>query len=177
MKDNDILDEPGPVEDDGDIINRRKLLDNKLSNYKQKNLRKRLPSVDIAAQELEFKKNILQQLEDLEKAMQDSLEKMSDNMDKLPGAILTGFSMLRQVMTPQLVALPLQQRGYQACPSTTPHNGYFQPAALTSPTCHQGQTCQMQIYQNQIMVISTAFDCMQYYTLCNIYKVGDSDSH
>ena len=39
-KDNDILDEPGPVEDDGDIINRRKLLDNKLSNYKQKNLRK-----------------------------------------------------------------------------------------------------------------------------------------
>ena len=104
-----------------------------MSNYKQKNLRKRLPSVDIAAQELEFKKNILQQLEDSEKAMQDSLEKMSDNMDKLSGAILTGFSMLRQVMTPQPVALPPQQPGYQARPPTTPHDGYFQPTYNLQP--------------------------------------------
>ena len=86
---------------EGDIAKRRQLLDEKLSNYKQKNLRKRLPAADIATQDLQFKKSILQQLEDSDRAMQVSIDKMSSNMDKLSGAILSGFSMLRQVMSSQ----------------------------------------------------------------------------
>ena len=58
---------------------------------------------------------------------------MSDNMDKLSGAILTGLSMLKQVMMLQPVALPPQQPGYHACPPTTPHNGYFQPTYNLQP--------------------------------------------
>ena len=64
-------DTPGPspcssVESD-ETAKRRKLVDSKLSNYKQKNLRKKLPAPDFVAEEREFKKKMLQQLEDSER--------------------------------------------------------------------------------------------------------------
>ena len=60
-KTTDAEDLPGPSTAQAQVQDSalRKLLDDKLSNYKQKNLRKRLPASDVAAEEREFKKKVL----------------------------------------------------------------------------------------------------------------------
>ena len=107
-------DTPGPShvpDESGETAKRRKLLDSKLSNYKQKTSRKKLPVADT--EEREFRSSILQQLEESDKAFTDSIQKMSNNMEKLSGAILSGFSMLQQVMIqppPSMQPLPHPQQ-------------------------------------------------------------------
>ena len=75
----------------------RKLLDEKLSTYKQKNLRKRLPAAD-SAETIEFKKKMMQQLEDSDGKFHESMQQMSSNLDKFSGAILSGFTLLKQTL-------------------------------------------------------------------------------
>ena len=46
----------------------RKLLDNKLSNYKQNNLKKRLPASETAAEEFALRRKMMKYLENTDKA-------------------------------------------------------------------------------------------------------------
>lgn len=87
--------------DDGkhDRAKMRKLLDDKLSNYKQNNLKKRLPS-EAAAEDLELKRRIAKQMEDSDRAFEEHMSKMSSNMDKLVGAISMGFTMMQRMLQP-----------------------------------------------------------------------------
>ena len=119
----DVEDLPGPSTAQAqvqDSTRARKLLDDKLSNYKQKNLRKRLPASDFAAEEREFKKKVLQQMEGMDKAFEENMAKLSGNMDKLSGALISCFGMLKD-------ALDKPQQGHQV----PPHHPYqpYQPYA------------------------------------------------
>ena len=89
----------------------RKLLDEKLSTYKQKNLGKRLPAAD-SAENMEFRKKMMQQLEDSDEKFHESMQQMSSNLDKLSGAILSGFTLLKQTL-PQSQGVP-QHSTYQS---------------------------------------------------------------
>jgi hypothetical protein len=83
----------------------RKLLDDKLMNYKQKNLRKRLPS-DTAAEELELKKKMMHQMDCMDKSFHENMSKLSGTMDKLSGAIISGFSILKDLLERPQVQQP-----------------------------------------------------------------------
>jgi hypothetical protein len=71
----------------------------KLSNYKQNNLKKKLPS-EVAAEDLELKRTIAKQMEDSDRAFEEHMSKMSNNMDKLVGAISLGFTKMQRMLQP-----------------------------------------------------------------------------
>ena len=83
-----------------DRVKIRKLLDSKLSNYKQNNLKKRLPASESAAEELHLRQKMVKQMEESDKAFEKNLSRLSGNLEKLTGAITVGFGLLEKMLSP-----------------------------------------------------------------------------
>ena len=88
------------------VQQRRALLDNRLSQYKQAKLKRKLP-LDVqllgcAREELEVKKRLVEQLDQMDKQHTEQVEKLSDNMDKLTNSLADGFNLLKQLLQPQI---------------------------------------------------------------------------
>ena len=81
---------------------RRNLLDNKLNNYKQEKLKRKLPQdgqlLEYAKEDIKMKKWLVNHIE---KHYQDNMAKMSANMEKLSFNIGAGFSILQGLLVPQ----------------------------------------------------------------------------
>ena len=84
---------------------RRNLLDNKLNNYKQEKLKRKLPQdgqlLEYAKEDIEMKKRLVNHIEKIEEHYQDNMVKMSANMEKLSFNIGAGFSILQGLLVPQ----------------------------------------------------------------------------
>ena len=84
---------------------RRNLLDNKLNNYKQEKLKRKLPKygqlLEYAKEDIEMKKRLVNHIEIMEEHYQDNMAKMSTNMEKLSYSIGAGFSILPGLLVPQ----------------------------------------------------------------------------
>lgn len=141
---------PGPSgyvpEESGEAAKRRKLLDDKLSNYKQRKLAKKI-ATDSIAEDRDFRKDVLQQLKESDRSFENNMKKMSDTMEKLSGAILSGFNMLQQVvLQPQA---PIQSQPHIAHrvlgpPSLhLPHSQHSLPHGHQQPGYHHPYTTQV----------------------------------
>ena len=95
------------------VKQRRNLLDNKLNNYKQEKLKRKLSKygqlLEYAKEDIEMKKRLMNHIEKIEEHYQDNMEKMSTNMEKLSYSIGAGFSILPGLLVPQQNMLSQQQ--------------------------------------------------------------------
>ena len=95
------------------VKQRRNLLDNKLNNYKQEKLKRKLPQdgqlLEYAKEDIEMKKRLVNHIEIMEEHYQDNMAKMSANMEKLSYSIGAGFSILPGLLVPQQNMLSQQQ--------------------------------------------------------------------
>ena len=84
---------------------RRNLLDNKLNNYKQEKLKRKLPQdgqlLEYAKEDIEMKKRLVNHIEKIEEHYQDNMAKMSANIETLSFNIGAGFSILQGLLVPQ----------------------------------------------------------------------------
>ena len=55
-----------------------------------------------AKEELELKKHLVEQLDQMDKQHTENVTKFSDNMDKLTNCISDGFGLLKQLLQPQM---------------------------------------------------------------------------
>ena len=87
------------------VKQRRNLLDNKLNNYKQEKLKRKLSQdgqlLEYAKEDIEMKKRLVNHIEIMEEHYQDNMAKMSANMEKLSYSIGAGFSILPGLLVPQ----------------------------------------------------------------------------
>ena len=87
------------------VQQRRQLLDTKLDNYRQEKLKRKLPIdaqlVSCAREELEVKKRLVEQIDQMDKQYAKSMAKMSQNMEKLTNCVADGFTLLKTFMLPQ----------------------------------------------------------------------------
>ena len=99
------------------VQQRRALLDNKLSNYKQEKLKRKLPMdsqlVDCAKEDIAVKKRLLDQMDRMDQQYSDNMSKLSSTMDRLTDSIADGFSLLRGLLLPQQSVFPPQQPMYR----------------------------------------------------------------
>lgn len=84
---------------------RREFLDDKLKNYKQEKLKRKLP-VDTqllccAKEELQIKKRLVEQMDDMDRKYAENMERMSRNMEKLSESIANGFVLLNRMLMVQ----------------------------------------------------------------------------
>ena len=87
------------------VKQRRNLLDNKLNNYKQEKLKRKLPQdgqlLEYAKEDIEMKRRLVNHIEIMEEHYQDNIAKMSANMEKLSYNIGAEFSILQGLLVPQ----------------------------------------------------------------------------
>ena len=95
------------------VKQRRNLLDNKLNNYKQEKLKRKLSKygqlLEYTKEDIEMKKRLMNHIEKIEEHYQDNMAKMSTNMEKLSYSIGAGFSILPGLLVPQQNMLSQQQ--------------------------------------------------------------------
>ena len=95
------------------VKQRRNLLDNKLNNYKQEKLKRKLSQdgqlLEYAKEDIEMKKRLVNHIEIMEEHYQDNMAKMSANMEKLSYSIGAGFSILQGLLVTQQNMLSQQQ--------------------------------------------------------------------
>ena len=118
------------------VKQRRNLLDNKLNNYKQEKLKRKLSQdgqlLEYAKEDIEMKKRLVNHIEIMEEHYQDNMAKMSANMEKLSFNIGAGFSILQGLLVPQQNMLSQQQMcGMLSLPTS---------ANLYSPYSHVSET-------------------------------------
>ena len=81
------------------VHHRRKLLDNRLSNYKQDKLKRKLPVdsqlVSCAQEELQIKRRLVDQMDRMEKQYSDNMSRLLTNMETIINSISEGFSIIR----------------------------------------------------------------------------------
>ena len=81
---------------------RREFLDNKLKNYKQDKLKRKLPVdaqlLNCTQEELQIKKRMLDHMDKIDQRYSENMERMSQSMEKLSQSIADGFSLMRQFM-------------------------------------------------------------------------------
>ena len=79
---------------------RRVLLDEKLKDFKHTRMKRKLPAEKQYSantqEDIAFKKKLVSMLEETEKEHAQSLQKLSDNIEKLTNSIADGFTLLRQ---------------------------------------------------------------------------------
>jgi len=84
---------------------RRELLNDKLKNFRQEKLKRKLPVdaqlLECAKEELQVKKRLVEQMYAVDKDYNENMTKLSSNMEKLTNSIADGFSLLRNLLTPQ----------------------------------------------------------------------------
>ena len=118
------------------VKQRRNLLDNKLNNYKQEKLKRKLSQdgqlLEYAKEDIEMKKRLVNHIEIMEEHYQDNMAKMSANMEKLSYSIGAGFSILQGLLVTQQNMLSQQQMcGMLSLPTS---------ANLYSPYSHVSET-------------------------------------
>ena len=92
------------------VRQRRAFLDEKLSNYKQEKLKRKLPvDSQLAKEEIEVRKRLLDQMDRMEMQYNENMSKLSANMDRLTNSIADGFALLRGLLLPQQPAYHSQQ--------------------------------------------------------------------
>ena len=96
-----------------EVQQRRALLNEKLCNYKQAKLKRKLPLdvqlIGCVKEDVALKRRPVEQMEKVKEQHQEQMQKMLDNMDKLTQSIADGFGLLQQ-----LLASP-QPRPTKAC--------------------------------------------------------------
>ena len=84
------------------VNEKRDLLNAKLKEYKGEKLKRKLPVdnqlLNVSQEELKIKKQLLERMDNMDKAHLNHMEKLTNNMEKLTGSISEGFAMLRQMM-------------------------------------------------------------------------------
>ena len=84
------------------VKQRREFLDDKLKNYKQEKMKRKLPVdtqlLGCAQEELQIKKRLVEQMDKMDKKYAENMERMSSNMEKLTESISDGFALLKQMM-------------------------------------------------------------------------------
>lgn len=84
------------------VKERRDLLNAKLRGYKSEKLKRKLPVdtqlLNVSQEELQIKRQLLERMDNMDKAHFSHMEKLTSNMEKLTGSISEGFAMLRQIM-------------------------------------------------------------------------------
>ena len=139
----DTADISGGSEETSRVTQRRAFLDEKLSNYKQEKLKKRLPAdaqlIQNAREDLDVKRRLLENMERMDKEHAETMARMSANMDKLTNSIADGFSLLRGLLLPQQTMYP-----------PTPMFGGHQPP-MYPPQVHSmyGGHPQQHVYPSQ----------------------------
>ena len=118
------------------VKQRRNLLDNKLNNYKQEKLKRKLPQdgqlLEYAKEDIEMKKRLVNHIEIMEEHYQDNMTKMSANMEKLSYSIGAGFSILQGLLVPQQNMLSQQQMcGMLSLPTSA---NFYSPYSHVSET-------------------------------------------
>ena len=87
------------------VHQRRELLDAKLKEFRHEKLKRKIPVdtqlLDCAREELQIKKRLVEQMDRVDKQHSDTMVKLSNNMEKLTDSIADGFSLLRNLLTPQ----------------------------------------------------------------------------
>ena len=77
------------------IRKRKDLLDNKLSAYKHKRMKRKLPvdaqQLSCAQEELAIKRKLVEQMDTFEKKYSETMTTLSSHMDKLANSISDGF--------------------------------------------------------------------------------------
>ena len=87
------------------VQQRRGLLDQKLKDFRQEKLKRKIPMdkqlLDHAKEELQVKKMLIDHMDKVDKDHSETMAKLSSNMEKLTDSIADGFSLLRNLLTPQ----------------------------------------------------------------------------
>ena len=84
------------------VKQRREFLDDKLKNYKQEKMKRKLPVdtqlLGCAQEELKIKRQLVKQMDKMDQRYAENMDKMSRNMEKLTESIADGFALLKQLM-------------------------------------------------------------------------------
>ena len=94
-----------PVISPSTIKHRRQSLANKLGEYKQEKLKRKLPVdaqlLDCAQEDIKIKRRLVEQMDIMDKQYAESVQSMTKNMEKLTESISEGFCLMRMIlMTP-----------------------------------------------------------------------------
>ena len=135
---------PGPSSSNGTVKERRDLLNARLTGHKREKLKRKLPVdtqlLSVSQEELQIKKQLLEKMENMDKAYSNHMDKLTSNMEKLTGSISDGFALMRQIMCPvpdmmqSHYMVPQPQANYMVphtAPANTPptggtvNNGHF----------------------------------------------------
>ncbi len=127
------------------VGHRRKLLDAKLSNFKQEKLKRKLPVdsqlLSCAQEELRIKRKLVDQMDRMEKQYSKNMSRLSTNMEKLTNSIANGFSILQNLVGLQSMyphPQPSQVYPFQpSMPSPGPY-GAFNPSAFDPSSAEDG---------------------------------------
>ena len=118
----DSADISGGIEETSRVTQRRALLDEKLSNYKQEKLKKRLPAdaqlIQNAKEDFDVKRRLLENMKHMDKEHAETMARMSTNMGKLTNSIADGFFLLRGLLLPQQTMYPPTHPNVQRTPAT-----------------------------------------------------------
>ena len=122
---------------------RRELLNSKLSNYKQEKLKRKLPVdsqlLSIAQEDSKMKKQMLEQMEGMDKEYCNSMKSLSQNIEKLTESITSGFALFSQVLmeqshTQSSVPMPHAQSSVPMPYQPQYQTGYYAPNQNMSDT-------------------------------------------
>ena len=106
------------------VQQRRQFLDDKLKNYKQEKMKRKLPVdsqlLGCAQEELKIKRQLVERMDKMDQKYAESIERMSNNVEKLTESIADGFELLKQLMCPQPSGPP---------PHVYHHQPMFNPSA------------------------------------------------
>ena len=122
------------------VQQRRAFLDDKLSNYKQEKLKRKLPvDSQLAKEEIEVKKRLLDQMDRMDTQYSENMSKLSANMDRLTNSIADGFALLRGLLLPQQPAYHSQQHPMYGPPPQPMYHPPQQPLHLPQQPMHPPQ--------------------------------------
>ena len=98
-KSNGTVDQDDSVLSSTHVQQRRELLGAQLNDYKQAKLKRKLPVdsqlLNCAKEDVQYKKKLIDQMDQMDRLHNEHMKKISANMEKLTRSITTGFSLLQ----------------------------------------------------------------------------------
>lgn len=112
--------------DTADQVTIREFLDEKLKNYRQDKMKRKLPVdaqiLGCAQEELAIKRRLVEQVNKMDQKYADTMDKMSQNMEKLTNSIADGFVLLKQMMAYQQPGTMYQPQPYRSYIQESPNS-------------------------------------------------------
>jgi hypothetical protein len=136
----------------GVIEQRRALLNDQLSNYRTQKMKRKLPAdaqlVDCAHEDLQIKRKMITQMEDMDKRHSENMAKLTGNVQQLTASLTEGFSLLKNLMMSPQEAPP---RHFIPYPSMHPYSGSqpFYPHTPVPDTINQTSSLNFPPYPPQ----------------------------